>query len=392
MADYTLVLADLATGTPRGRYRVSGLRFSRELNGIGTFDATFHYADLRTLLKDPIGSSTLAKTAIYIERNESQIVWGGIAWQRRRSSRDKGQFQLSGSGFEAYLSRRNIVDTLSFTNQDQLAIARDLVAYAQGDAMNVVDGHPVTIAKPGGDLGITYGSETSGVLRTILYEGSDGKLLGEALDRLAQLDDGFDWSIESAYSAGIGSAITRALQLYYPRSGRPAPQSTLRWEMGSQMTDYTWPEDATGIATTSYAFGSGEGAGMLRSSASAQYLIDAGFPLLEAVRSYKDETVQATLDAHARADSIADGVPSTTLPTITVRGEVSPVLGSYVLGDEGLVVIDDENFPGPRVAPLTGGLTADNSISQYVRIQGWEVTVDENGVEFVDLHLGPVLA
>jgi hypothetical protein len=384
LAEYSVVLTDFLTGALRGRYRVDALAYSRTLDDAGVMSATLSYADRRVLYKDPIGATTLAKTAVYVERNESQIMWGGIPWTRRRQSAAPGKLDIQGTEFLSYLRRRFIVDTLVFAAQDQLAIARDLVAYAQGQAMNAVTGHPITIAKPGGSLGITLGSETSGVLRDRTYLGSERKSIETALKELASVDNGFDFSIDPVYSSGLGSSITRPLALSYPRRGKPAQQSTLRWEFGSQMTDYDWPEDATAIATTSYAVGAGEGATMLQSSASAQYLIDAGYPLLETSRPYKDVTVQATLDSHAVADSKADGVPAVILPKIVVNGDMDPQVGEYVCGDEVAIVIDDENFPSWAPA-------GNQSINSYYRIQAYEVRVDSVGREVVTVTLGPVL-
>lgn len=385
MADYSVILADLATGTVHGRFRVSGLRYGRVLNGAGSFSGTLLYADRRALIQNPISASTLAKTAVFVERNESQIMWAGVAWQRRRQSGAPGQAELAGEEFWSYFQRRLIPDTLVFAAQDQLAIARDLILYAQGQAMQVVTGHPLTFAKPGGSIGVTVGSETSGILRDRTYEGSEFKNLGSALEELGALDQGFDWSIECMYTAGLGSSITRAFQLGYPRAGRPAPQSTLRWEFGNQMESYDWPEDATSIATTSYALGAGEGASMLRSSSSAQALIDGGLPLLETARSYKDVQIQNTLDAHAVADSKVDGVVAVTLPQITVRGDADPTVGSFVVGDEARIVIDDPNFP-------SGAPAGDLSVNTYMRIHSYEVSVDDTGRELVQITLGPVLA
>jgi len=385
MAEYSLILADLLTGAVRGRFRLDGLKYGRILDDAGAFSGTIAHGDRRALAKDPIGATTPARTAGFLERNESQILWGGTVWQRRRRGGAQGVAEIAGTEFPSYFRRREIVHTLVFAAQDQLAIARDLILYAQGQAMQVVTGAPVTYAKPGGNVSITVGSETSGVLRDATYEGTQHIQIAQALQDLARLDQGFDFSIDPVYSAGLGSSITRPLALSYPRRGRPFGSSTLRWEYGGNMWDYDWPEDATAIATTSYALGSGQGADMLQSSASAQYLIDAGYPLLEVSRSYKDTATQALLDAHARADSLADGQTAIVLPTITVDGSRDPQVGSFVCGDERLVVISDENFP---VSSPSG----DASVNTYVRIHAFEVSVDQLGRETVTITCGPPVA
>lgn len=85
--------------------------------------------------------------------------------------------------YRAVLDRRQLWEggQLSWVNVDQAAIAFGLVQHAQ--------------AQPGGSLSITQGvGPVSGVTRA-RNDYPAGKPVGEALDQLSQVDNGFDWDI-----------------------------------------------------------------------------------------------------------------------------------------------------------------------------------------------------
>lgn len=387
MADYAINFCTsslaLITTLP-----TASLSHERILRGAGAFAGFIAHSDPGVLAKNPIGATQVAKTRIVISRN-GQAVWSGWSWLRRRRRSTPG-LDLTGAETWSYLTHREIGNTLVFTQVDQLQIAQDLMAYAQGRAMShvtSVDGvaraGTITVAKPGGDLGIAIGTETSGVLRDVTYEWTQRKPIAQAIEELASLDQGFDYSIDPGPLTS--TSWQDSFVLSYPRRGRPAGQTFLAWSLPGAIIDYDWPEDGTGIATTSVALGRGTGATMLYSAASAQYLIDAGFPLLERTRTY-DLDVQASLNAQAVADSRVDGVPAVALPTVIVRGGRNPQVGAYITGDEGRYTINDENFPNP------GYLGQDQSLDTYMRIQSFKVDVSDEGRELVTQTLGPVLS
>jgi hypothetical protein len=109
-------------------------------------------------------------------------------------------------------------------------------------------------------------------------------------------------------------------------------------------------------------------------------LIDAGYPLLEAVIPSKSIDNQYYLDSQARAHLTALANP-VVIPEITVRGDLDPIFGSYSVGDDGRIRITDERFP----APVAGGA----GIDTYRRIIGQNVTPGEGGIpEVIVLPLG----
>lgn len=308
---YTYLFCDLRTNAILAELPLKNVSASRVLNGAGTFSASLSLNSISDL--DPIGSTQPSRTAVYIDR-DGVLIWGGIIWNRDYSSTGE-EMTLGGSEFWSYFKGRRIIDTLTFTTADQLTIAQDLIDYAQ--------------AKAGGNIGIVVGSEVSGVTRDRIYYRYDLKPLAEAVEQLSAVQNGFDFVIDVGYSSGVP---TKTLVLNYPRRGSLVSTTGLLFDYPGNVINFRWPEDGSRQALTSYAIGSGEGDAMIISSASRPDLIDAGYPLLEESKSYKDVTIQATLDAHARADVEAVAYPI-TVPPITIKANQDPVLGSYTVGD-----------------------------------------------------------
>lgn len=152
-------------------------------------------------VRDLDAATAPARTAVFVDR-DGGLTWGGIIWTRRRTA-SGATWELGCSSFESYFDRRVIKDDLTYTGIDQLTIAAALVTYAQ--------------AQPGGNIGITVPSVTSGVTRTMSYNAEQRTVIGQALRDLAGLDQGFDFAIRVDWVAGVP---TKTLELSYPGRGR----------------------------------------------------------------------------------------------------------------------------------------------------------------------------
>lgn len=357
MATYRYLFADLRTNQVLAELPLKSPHFELGLPRAGAFSGSLPLGDAKIAALDPINATIPTRTAVYVDR-DGVLLWGGIIWTRRYRSNSK-TLELTGAEFRSYFDYRQIITTAPFAGIDQLAIARSLVTAAQ--------------AYTGGDIGVTVGAETSGVLRDRTYNGYELKNVGEALTQLCEVDAGFDLAVDVAYVAGVP---TKTLALGYPRRGRRAPDSGWMFEYPGNITDYEWPEDGTGMATTRRATGAGDQQGMLIATAPDTSLIDAGYPLLEDSRAYGDVVVQATLQAHANAD-LAASRQVLTIPTITVRADMDPMIGTYIVGDDCRVRIQDERFPA--------------GIDGFFRIVNITVDPQDNGPEKVVLTLGQAL-
>lgn len=357
MATYRYLFADLRTNKVLAELPVRRPHFELGLPRAGSFSATLPLTDPKITALDPINATIPTRTAIYVDR-DGVLLWGGIIWTRRYKSATK-TLELAGAEFRSYFDHRDIVVTASYAGADQLAIARALVTDAQ--------------AYTGGDIGISVGTQVSGVLRDRTYNGYELKNLGEALTQLSEVENGFDLAVDVAYVAGVP---TKTLSLGYPRRGRRAPDSGWLFDYPGNIADYDWPEDGTAMATTRRATGAGDQQGMLVASATDPSLIDAGYPLLEDVRAYGDVVIQSTLQAHANAD-LAASKQILTLPTLTVRADMDPTIGTYIVGDDARVRITDERFPA--------------GVDGFFRIVNIAVDPQDDGPEKVVLTLGQAL-
>jgi hypothetical protein len=101
--------------------------------------------------------------------------------------------------YRAVLNRRILYSNsqLTWTATDQADIARGLLAQTQ--------------IRPGGDLGIDPGTLLTGTTRDRTYEAGDS--IGERIQQLSEVIDGFDWDITPTSASGL------RLDIFYPQRG-----------------------------------------------------------------------------------------------------------------------------------------------------------------------------
>jgi hypothetical protein len=298
---------------------------------------------------------------------DGDLLWGGIIWTTRYSAAS-ATLEIGASDFLSYFERRRVLDhpildtgVITHTNVDQLAIAIRLIERAQ--------------AHPGGDVGVEVrGPQVSGVTRTVSYGAGELKPVADALRDLANADRGFDFTMDVEY--GVDGQPVRFLSLGYPRLGQPGAPHV--WEYGANMIDFTWPVDAASMATRVFAQGSSsEGGPVLRFAEDSGAHLD-GWPLLEDGASQLDTGDAALVEAQARGELGARRRP-VVLPELIVRADLDPVVGTYSVGDDVRLVLDDPFFAGEQ-ADVT------------LRLLGFEVTPGNDAdLEEVTLTVTPAV-
>ncbi|MGW1770633.1 hypothetical protein [Streptomyces sp. NPDC002104] len=259
------------------------------------------------------------RTAVWLERGRD-VWWGGILWTAAIQSDARGYLSLAvqAGTWDTYLSHRMLYDTLETSAPtDQYDIVRNLLDYVQ--------------STPGGDIGIEYPTETSGILRERKYSRFDLPVVRDLLDQLGAVEGGFEWRIAS-YRDADGRRVKR-LQLGTPtiRTGH----SDIVLDHPGPVTAYTWPVDATKRANAWQTRGATNNQNQAADSVprtselqvAEQDLAD-GWPRLDGSSDYSTITEQVTLDAHAAAD-LAAARAGTVIPEITLdmsRAPVSPAL------------------------------------------------------------------
>jgi hypothetical protein len=389
VAVYRCIARDLLTGTLIGEIPLSGLTYSHKLNDVGELSATLY-------LPSPVDSSSRVLGGIYndavdecrrqivIER-DGVVVWCGIVWASPYDDESQSRAVRAASDW-SYFRARFINYDATFSTTDQFSIAQSIINTAQG-----------TVNTPS-HIGVTVGSNTSGITRDRTYTASELKPVAEAIEQLAAVDNGFDFAIDCAYtSTGV---LSKTLTLSYPRRGRNYLNTGHVFELGRNIISFTWPSDGTRVANKVYATGQGEGAevtpttieGVAGTSSGSQgrtigLAIDAnsiqpvatggpGYPVLEKQISFSDVSVLDTAIRHAQAELRFSTTPI-VLPEIIVRGDREPELGSYSTGDACRIIIP------PNVTPRFP-----SGLDTFYRIIAYEVSVDDNGTEQVKLTLG----
>ncbi|GLP72323.1 hypothetical protein TUSST3_89410 [Streptomyces sp. TUS-ST3] len=365
---YTYYTADLATGVITDELPLYDVTFSTELNEAGEFRARLPLGDPRITVHRPRELTEPGRAALYVER-DGVLVWGGVVWTVKYTSADQ-HLEIGAAGFLSYFDHRRVLPaafdpagtgdlasvSVPFTDRDQSDIARELVAVAQ--------------EHPDGDIRVRPESGAlSGITRTLVYPGSDLKSTGEALRELASLENGPDFVFDMAY--GSDGRPVRRLRVGTPQLGRQGTPHV--WEYGANLIGYTWPADGASTATRVFALGEQGESGQLVAVVEAG---GTGRPLTETEISYVHLTDVDLLRSQARSALAAVSAP-VVLPELTVRADLEPVLGSYQVGDDALVVIKDVFFP--------------EGTEFGVRITGIEVTPgNDAGEEQVQLTVTPV--
>jgi hypothetical protein len=369
VAEYRYHFFDLSTGTYIDVLPVEDVTFTAELRGVGTLTGNIPlYAD--GLDGTRVMDATIPdRTKIFVERDQA-LVWGGRLVPPRSYDASTGRLTINAEESLGAFAFR-FLPSLSYVGVDQLDIARSLITELQSDV--------------GGDMGIEFGSELSGVLRDRTYAAYDRTVGLTALTDLSEVIDGFEFATQTGW--GDDGQPQEKLLLGYPRMGRVGTASGLVFEYNrsgsaqGNITTYTW-EDGGGLYTRSWASTETEDSVQMVASSQNDDLIAAGYPLLEESAQFDGITDLSTLEAHAAAMSLFSGGHHVTA-AITVKAQPGVELGDWVLGDDVLVRIADARFPpGPTGVP---------GFADYLRIVGASVKPGVEGDEEYTFTMGDFL-
>ena len=313
---YRLLFCDLRSDQLLDALPVQGVALDDYIGKTGRLTGTVPIPN-RAIAERARRAIVPGRTAVWVERGRD-IWWGGILWTLALASDARGFLgaQIQAGGWESYLYRRLLFDTQVAEQVDQLEIARGLVDYVQNT--------------PGGNIGVTYGTAMSGVLRDRTYLRYDLPTVGDLLDDLAAVEDGFEWRIASFRDAD-GRRV-KQLQLGHPIIRAGATEIVL--DHPGPVLSYTWPVDATAKANAWQSRGASVNNNQAQDSypLTSPMLVDdadiaAGWPRLDGSSDYTTVEEQTTLDGHARADWSAARNP-VQIPEVEVLlgGNITPAL------------------------------------------------------------------
>jgi len=327
---WTYLVADVISGDIIHELPLSGVSFNRTLSGVGDLSGTVQLLGLslkeRELVLDGTDPGKRAIYAVYGDR----IHWGGMIWPRPYTSR--APLSISAAQWGSYFQRRILRRDKTYTAavDDQLSIVRDLIASAQSE--------------PGGNVRLAVETDVSGRKRDRSYLAGDMLVIGELIDNLANVIDGFDYEWGAEWDPVTGKP-RGLLRLGYPTLGSLKASITIDGGPAGERS-ISIDENAAELAVTSWAVGEPavtDGPVPVASSTDPA-LIDAGYPLLDKVRTYSSVSVSQTLQDHADADQAANGG---SLIDIRVTVSLDRILdGAVEIGDRARIIVNDARFPG----------------------------------------------
>jgi hypothetical protein len=353
MADYQLLWADLLTGEVQGEVPAETATFSHVLNAPGACNLTIPLRPNKPGQVATLTESTFApgRTSIFVAR-DSVLIWGGILWSVEADV-EQNSLVANANGFHSYFRKRLLRADLTYAATEQVDIAVALLDYA--------------LAQPGGSVPVTTTTATaSGVTRDRTFYDYERKNIGELVEQLAAVHNGFDFRYEPRWD---GNALGVNFLTSYPKTGRT---TSIVLELGSNVELLSLTNDGSNMANRADAVGGGQGPDTPIRTATDTALLST-VPLLEDVTSHTDVTEGATLQSYADA-RLDRGRRSIKIPTVRLAKNSIPGLGDYLIGDQ------------VRVKGSYGYLSVDDRF----RITGITVSVPSTGDEAVELTLAPI--
>ncbi|MEV4438979.1 hypothetical protein AB0K09_08170 [Streptomyces sp. NPDC049577] len=314
---YRAVFCDLRSDQVLDTLPLTEVQYDDYIGKPGSLTATIPLPDA-ALAQRARAALEPGRTAVWLERG-TEIWWGGILWTCTPAGDERGraEVQIQAGTFDSYLDHRILSSDLNLSG-DQFDLVRRILDHIQG--------------VEGGDIGLVYGTEASGVNRTRSFAMSDVARVREILDTLAAMDDGFEWRVHCYRDTQTGARV-KQLQLGHPVIRTGATDIVL--DRPGPVLSYSLPSDATVQANAWQSRGASVNRNQARESApllsrplwNRDDILVGGWPRLDGTSDYSDISDQALLDAHALADWRRAARPQ-VIPEITVRvdGRITPAL------------------------------------------------------------------
>ncbi|CAL9607764.1 hypothetical protein SUDANB95_05525 [Actinosynnema sp. ALI-1.44] len=340
--EWTYTVHDLLTNVQLTELPLTGVGYSLVLNDAGEMSGSFRVdprSSPKRRVRDPYDATMPCRRAVYAWR-DGVPQWGGIIWTRRYDS-DTGVVEIQCADWWSYFDHRKVLPLLSFPISVEFEIA-ELVASQSNVDQNAIARYLVTLAQSHtqGNIGIVADTTTSGITRTRNWYGFELQDTGEALRQLSRVLNGPDIHFGVSPSLDANGRPVRTMRTGDPMLGQQG--SAWVWEYGANVTRYTWPSDGSRYRKRVFAVGKGIEQGI--PIAATQDDTRPAWPLIEGEYGYSSVSEPSTLQAHADSDQIAARLP-VVLPTLTVRGDRSPRIGEWSVGDDGRVIIGDDFMP-----------------------------------------------
>lgn len=317
----------LRTGEVVEEIAMQGVSMSNKLNTWGSAQGSFGFDQSGKLNSDLKAATVPGQCYLAIELDDIPI-WFGIVWTRSYQSQAKVA-QVSARTLEAYAAKSRVDADMSWVDYEQMNIFRELWISMQAKAAANID---VTVPAAFGDANT----------RQLTLLASDRKKYETVFSDLADGEDGFDWTIDITKSAS--GVYLRSLRMGYPflDDNTTTPH---QFEYPGNVTNYYSTDSLTPAATHLTVLGRGEGSAMLTATHTHQDMIDGG-----KWNRFEEDVPRKSVSEQGLLNSLAGQLGKLRRPPMTtikafVKGDVSPVFGTYSLGDSAQLLFEDALHP-----------------------------------------------
>jgi hypothetical protein len=339
MTACTYIFGDLLTGQIITEIPLYGVSMTKGM-ATAEFRASFQL-DQTGQQNSTLLDATIPGRCYVVCERAGVPVWAGIVWTRTYQSQAKVH-QLYCRGFEAYPDKRIITEDILYTNVEQLNIFRELWLALMADANSI----QLTLPAVAPDV----------TLKTLDIKASEFRTYRQAMDDLANTDDGFDWTVDVVRAENAYSFIVR---VGFPLIGTQNVESAVFLDYPGSITNYWQNESMADTGTHIYALGGGEGSTMLSVEVIHDDLIESNHPRYDTDVSFKDISDPNVLTPLAIQAANIRKAPGTTL-TVECKADKFPIFGEYGIGDLAVITLQDPKHPN-----------REDQIKQK-RILGWE--------------------
>lgn len=375
MSHYRFFSYHALTRQPLGPpMKFSSVKWTETTNGNGTMSATLPFP------QDPTRRSTIKTetepdaAAIYCYSKNGTYDWGGVVTARKWNHK-KRQVEIVVTEwrawlFNVYLPPKSDLtgdNSYSWTAQDQLKIAREIIGYAK--------------AEPGSPTIEVDTDQVSGKLRDLNVVGLNFKKAGELLDTISQRDGGFEWTLQVEPHPIDGYPRLR-LKTYYPERGGNTGILLRRTPEGGNILDYGDLEE-TSYNRWTRVWATGEGQPPETPfSQDSDPLLSSGYVLRrESMTNWSRVTDRTTLASHARSQRRFYGQKHTGLSVSVLFEKLDPT--TYMVGDRVRLVLKDDmfDFDLPSVRIVSREVVPDRQVNMLLMLSDAEPPeVDTGGV------------
>lgn len=330
-----------------------GTKFDSAVSTVSSGTGSFKLDITGKRNSDLLEATIPGRTAVVVLRNDIPV-WTGIVWSRTYQSQAK-TVQMYFWEFGCYPSRQIIPASFTYTDKRInlfLQLWRDIQAL------------------PGRNLGINIPADltVSGDDVTLDYVVTDRKYYSELMTALADVKyDGFDWTIDVA--RGSDGAYMKTLRVGYPYFGAVSSDSRVVFDYPGNILNYYGTESMAGSGTHFTMIGSGEGTDSPTYTVGYDDMLSYGWPRWDLLLTRKDITDPLDIQGLAEQEAFNRKAPMLVVKA-QVKANVQPEFGSYALGDNCVLSINDPRFP-------------DAGLLLPTRIVGWSLqpqTADESEV------------